>query len=167
MLNKPMGVITTCSDEFGRPTVLDLIDLKANGLVPVGRLDEDSEGLLILTDDGKLIHCLTHPSFEIEKEYKIILPRPPGKEVKTLINGITIGNERLRVSSIRFGKGNIVFITLKEGKKREIRRMLGTLGYRVERLIRIRIGNLLLGNLPIGEWRILTQKEVTDLKKLI
>ncbi len=166
LLNKPEGVITTASDEFGRKTVMNLIDLDEPGLVPVGRLDEDSEGLILITNDGKLAHQLTHPSFEIEKEYKVVLPRAPGYEIKTIEQGIKVGDDYLKASRLRFGKDKIIFITLKEGKNREIRRMLGRLGYRVEHLIRIRIGNLELGDLSQGEWRKLTQKEVKNLKEL-
>ncbi|MCK4226129.1 rRNA pseudouridine synthase [candidate division WOR-3 bacterium] len=166
MLNKPKGVITTCSDKFRRPTALDLIDLDEQGLVPVGRLDEDSEGLLFIMNDGKLVHKLTHPSFEVEKEYKVILPRTPGKEIKNLVKGIDVGKDHLKAKSVRFGEEKTVYITLKEGKNREVRRMLGSLGYRVLGLIRVRIGNLKLGNLPPGKWRRLTEQEVNELKRL-
>jgi len=166
LLNKPRGVITTCSDEHGRKTVLNLIDSSLPGFVPIGRLDEDSEGLLIITNDGELVFKLTHPSFEIEKEYKVILERKPGKEIKSLINGIKVGKEYFRASLIYFGTGKTVYITLKEGKNKEIRRMLGSLGYTIERLIRIRIGNLKLGNLESGKYRRLKSNEVIELKKL-
>lgn len=166
LLNKPRGVITTCSDEHGRKTVLNFIDSSLPGFVPIGRLDEDSEGLLIITNDGELVFKLTHPSFEIEKEYKVILERKPGKEIKSLINGIKVGKEYFRASLICFGTGKTVYITLKEGKNKEIRRMLGSLGYTIERLIRIRIGNLKLGNLESGKYRKLKSNEVIELKKL-
>lgn len=166
LLNKPRGVITTCSDEHGRKTVINLIDSSLPGFVPIGRLDEDSEGLLIITNDGELVFKLTHPSFEIEKEYKVILERKPGKEIKSLINGIKVGKEYFRASLICFGTGKTVYITLKEGKNKEIRRMLGNLGYTIERLIRIRIGNLKLGNLESGKYRRLKSNEVIELKKL-
>jgi len=167
ILNKPRGVITTVSDELGRKTVMDLISVEEKGLVPVGRLDEDSEGLLLITNDGDLVHSLTHPSFEIEKEYEVILPRAPGEELKKMEEGMQVGEDYLRASRVVFGGKNRITITLKEGKNREIRRMLGMLGYRVERLKRIRMGNLRLSDLKSGKWRELTFEEVSKLKGLI
>jgi len=166
LMNKPKGVITTCSDEHGRMNVFNLIDLDIPGLVPVGRLDADSEGLLLIINDGELVHKLTHPSFEIEKEYKVILERTPGEDINTLTKGVKVGKDSLKASSILFGEGKTVYITLKEGKNKEIRRMLGNLGYVIERLIRIRIGNLGLGSLDSGEWRRLKPNEINELRKL-
>lgn len=167
ILNKPRGVITTVSDELGRKTVMDLISVEEKGLVPVGRLDEDSEGLLLITDDGDLVHSLTHPSFEIEKEYEVILPRAPGEELKKMEEGMKVGGDYLKASKVVFKGKNIIFVTLKEGKNREIRRMLGMLGYRAEKLKRIRVGNLKLSDLKAGKWRELTFEEVSKLKGLI
>lgn len=166
-MNKPRGVITTVSDEIGRKTVMDLIPKREKGLVPVGRLDEDSEGLLLITDDGYLVHSLTHPSFEIEKEYEVILPRMPGKELKKMEEGIKVGSDYLKADRVVFKGNKKISITLKEGKNREIRRMLGTLGYRAERLKRLRIGNLKLSDLKTGQWRELKTGEVKALKELI
>jgi pseudouridine synthase len=167
ILNKPREVITTVRDELGRKTVMDLISCEEKGLVPVGRLDEESEGLILITNDGDLAHRLTHPSFEIEKEYEVTLPRSPGKELKKMEEGIRIGVDYLKASRVVFKKGNKVMVTLKEGKNREIRRMLGMLGYRAERLKRVRIGNLRLTGLKTGEWRELKEKEVSKLKGII
>jgi len=167
ILNKPRGVITSVSDELGRKTVMDLIPTKNKGLVPAGRLDEDSEGLLLITNDGDLVHGLTHPSFEIEKEYEVTLPRVPGEELKKMEKGIQVGNDYLKASKVTFPGGKKLVITLKEGKNREIRRMLGMLGYRAERLKRITIGCLSLSNLKPGEYRELTSKEISKLKGLI
>jgi pseudouridine synthase len=167
ILNKPRGIITSTSDELGRKTVMDLIPRKNKGLVPAGRLDEDSEGLLLITNDGDLIHGLTHPSFEIEKEYEVTLPRTPGKELKKMEKGIQVGNDFLKANKVVFKGETKILITLREGKNREIRRMLGVLGYRAEKLIRIRIGNLRLSNLKPGEYRKLTNQEMTELKGLI
>lgn len=167
ILNKPRGVITTVSDELGRKTVMDLISVEEKGLVPVGRLDEDSEGLLLITNDGDLVHNLTHPSFEIEKEYEVVLPRIPGEELKKIEEGMKVGGDYLKASRVIFGGKNKVNITLKEGKNREIRRMLGMLGYRAERLKRIRVGNIRLSDLKAGKWRELTFEEVSKLKGLI
>ena len=167
ILNKPREVITTVRDELGRKTVMDFISCEEKGLVPVGRLDEESEGLILITNDGDLAHRLTHPSFEIEKEYEVTLPRSPGKELKKMEEGIRIGVDYLKASRVVFKKGNKVMVTLKEGKNREIRRMLGMLGYRAERLKRVRIGNLRLTGLKTGEWRELKEKEVSKLKGII
>jgi pseudouridine synthase len=146
---------------------MDLIPTRNKGLVPCGRLDEDSEGLLLITNDGDLIHGLTHPSFEIEKEYEVTLPRLPGKELKKMEKGIKFRNDYLKASKITFPGGKKINITLKEGKNREIRRMLGMLGYRAEKLKRISIGCISLDNLKPGEYRELTSKEVSRLKGLI
>jgi len=167
ILNKPREVITTVRDELGRKTVMDFISCEEKGLVPVGRLDEESEGLILITNDGDLVHGLTHPSFEIEKEYEVNLPRSPGKELKKMEEGIRLGDDHLKASRVVFKKGNKVTVTLKEGKNREIRRMLGMLGYRAERLKRVRIGNLRLAGLKTGEWRELTRNEVLKLKGII
>jgi 23S rRNA pseudouridine2605 synthase len=167
ILNKPRKVITTVSDELGRKTVMDFISSKEKGLVPVGRLDVESEGLILITNDGDLVHGLTHPSFEIEKEYEVTLPRTPGNELKKMEEGIWIGDEHLKASRVIFKKGNRLNITLKEGRNREIRRMLGMLGYRAERLKRIRIGNLKVSGLKTGQWRRLTPNEVSKLKGLV
>jgi pseudouridine synthase len=166
IFNKPREVITTLTDEYGRKTVMDFISCEDKGLVPVGRLDEKSEGLLLITNDGNLAHRLTHPSFEIEKEYEITLPRIPGKELKKMEKGIQIGKDHLKANKVVFQNGNKIRVTLKEGKNREIRRMLGMLGYRAKRLKRIRIGNLRLSGLKTGQWRKLTTDEVSKLKGL-
>jgi pseudouridine synthase len=166
MLNKPKGIITTFKDEFERKTILNIIP-DIDGLVPAGRLDEHSEGLIIITNDGHLVHKLTHPSFEIEKEYKITLDRKPGDEIKSITKGIRVGKDYLKASSVRFGKGKTIFITLKEGKNREIRRMLGSLGYNINRLIRIRTGNIEIGNLKVGRWRKISTNEISELKRLL
>jgi pseudouridine synthase len=167
IFNKPREVITTVKDELGRKTIMDFITCEESGLVPAGRLDEESEGLLLITNDGDLIHCLTHPSFEIEKEYEITLPRAPGSALKKMEEGIKVGKDYLKASKVVFKEGNIITVTLKEGKNREIRRMLGMLGYRAERLKRIRIGTLKLSGLKTGEWRKLSHDEVSKLKGLV
>lgn len=167
VLNKPRGIITSVADELGRKTVMDLIPIKNKGLVPAGRLDEASEGLLLITNDGDLIQGLTHPSFEIEKEYEVTLPRNPGKELKKMEKGIKVGTDYLKASKVSFPGGKKIIITLKEGKNREIRRMLGMLGYRAEKLKRISIGCLELADLKVGEYRELTLKEISTLKGLI
>jgi pseudouridine synthase len=166
MLNKPRGVITTVSDNLKRKTVMDFIPVKEKGLVPVGRLDEDSEGLLLITNDGDFVHRLTHPSFEIEKEYEVTLPVVAKKELKKIEEGIPTGSDYLKASRVIFKGKDKIFITLKEGKNREIRRMLGILGYSAKRLKRIRLGSLELSDLKVGQWRKLTKDEVSKLKGL-
>ncbi|MDD3819493.1 MAG: pseudouridine synthase [Actinomycetota bacterium] len=166
ILNKPRGFVTTVSDEFQRRTVMELIPLKEKGLVPVGRLDKDSEGLLLITNDGDLAHRLTHPSFEIEKEYEVVLSKTAGEELKKMEKGIQSGGDFLRANRVIFKGKNEILVTLKEGKKREIRRMLEALGYGVIRLKRIRLGNLKLSDLEVGKWRKLTKAEVSKLKEL-
>lgn len=166
MLNKPRGVITTVSDELKRKTVMDLIHTREKGLVPVGRLDEDSEGLLLITNDGDLVHSLTHPSFKIEKEYEVTLPVVAGKKLKKMEEGMRVGNDYLKASRVVFKRKNKILVTLKEGKNREIRRMLGMLGYSAKRLKRIRLGSLELSDLKVGQWRKLTKDEVSKLKGL-
>jgi len=167
IFNKPKGVITTLKDEHGRKTVMDFISCKEKGLVPVGRLDEESEGLLLITNDGDLTHRLTHPSFEIEKEYEITLPRIPGKDLKKMEKGVKTGKNHFKANKVVFESGNRITVTLKEGKNREIRRMLGMLGYRAERLKRVRVANLRLADLETGKWRKLTPDEILNLKGLI
>jgi 23S rRNA pseudouridine2605 synthase len=167
ILNKPREVITTVRDELGRKTVMDFISCREKGLVPVGRLDEESEGLILITNDGDLVHGLTHPSFEIEKEYEVALPRIPGSDLKKMEEGIRIGDNYFKASKVVFKRDKTVNITLKEGKNREIRRMLGMLGYRAERIKRIRIGSLKLSELKVGEWRKLNPNEVSKLKGLV
>jgi 23S rRNA pseudouridine2605 synthase len=164
ILNKPRGFITTVSDEFQRDTVMELIPVKEKGLVPAGRLDEDSEGLILITNDGDLIYHLTHPSFEIENE--VVLSRTAGKELKKMEKGIQVGEDFLRASRVVFKGRNKILVTLKEGKNREIRRMLGMLGYSAKRLKRIRLGNVELSDLEAGKWRKLTKDEVNKLKGL-
>jgi 23S rRNA pseudouridine2605 synthase len=166
MLNKPRGVITTVADELKRKTVMDLVPVE-KGLVPVGRLDENSEGLLLITNDGDMVYRLTHPSFEIEKEYEVILPVAVKKELKKMEKGMSVGNDYLKASKVVLKGKNKILVTLKEGKNREIRRMLGILGYSAKRLKRIRVGNLELSDLKVGQWRNLTKDEVSKLKRLI
>lgn len=154
MLYKPVGVVSTASDEWGRKKVTDLIESKSR-LYPVGRLDKDSEGLIILTNDGELALRLTHPKFHLEKEYEVECDRNIFKnKIRTGINKI-IWAEKKNMKIIMF-----------EGKKRQIREMCWEAGLRVRKLKRVRIGNLLLGKLRPGESRALTPQEVKSLKQL-
>lgn len=154
MLYKPVGIVSTASDERGRQKVIDLVKSK-NRLYPVGRLDINSEGLILLTNDGDLALKLTHPKFHLEKEYEVVLDR----EIKN--NKIKIGINKI----IKIEK-NKINIIMYEGKKRQIREMCWEAGLRVKTLKRIRIGNLKIGDLTPGESRHLTPQEVSDLKRL-
>jgi len=153
MLYKEVGVVSTASDEMGRKKVTDIV--KSNKrLYPVGRLDQDSEGLILLTNDGDLALRLTHPKFHLEKEYEVTLDRNIGnKKIDTGINKITKMNK------------NTMTIVMYEGKKRQIRLMCWEAGLRVKKLKRVRIGNLRLGDLGPGEYRSLTPREIESLKR--
>lgn len=167
MLNKPMGTLTTTRDELGRGTVMALLPPKYRnlGLYPAGRLDKDSTGLLLLTNDGNLTYRLTHPKFEHEKEYLVRLDkRLATPDAGKLKRGIELDDGRTRPAAVRPSAEPLSYrVTVHEGKKRQLRRMFANLGYRVETLQRIRIGSLLLGNLKEGESRDLTPAEVTKL----
>lgn len=169
MLNKPRGVITTADDPEGRPTVMDLINLQMR-LFPVGRLDLDTEGLLLLTNDGDLAHSLMHPSFQVERVYMALVPGPVRKRaLAQLREGIELDDGIARAKAARVleeSKGKaLVEIIMTEGRKREVRRMLGALGLKVERLARVSYGGVELGDLRQGKWRFLTQKEIGLLHK--
>jgi 23S rRNA pseudouridine2605 synthase/23S rRNA pseudouridine2604 synthase len=157
-LNKPKGYLTTCSRERGR-IVLDLVDVE-NRIYPVGRLDKDSTGLLLLTNDGRLHNILSHPSFDHEKEYDVLLSRPVTDEaIDKMASGIHLLGSRTRPAQIKRISPNQFRIVLKEGRNRQIRRMVEKIGNRVKELKRIRISNIKLGGLKEGCWRYLTEKE--------
>jgi 23S rRNA pseudouridine2605 synthase len=167
MLNKPQGVVTTADDPEGRPTVMDLINLPQR-LFPVGRLDQDTEGLLLLTNDGELAHALTHPSFEVERVYVALVPGPVRKKVLAdLREGVQLEDglarpKRARILGEERSKA-LLEVVMTEGRKREVRRMLGNLGMKVERLARVSYGDVDLGDLRQGKWRFLSQKEIGKL----
>lgn len=167
LLNKPAGVVTTASDPEGRPTVLELVDLEAR-VWPVGRLDYDTEGALILTNDGELTHRLTHPSFEIPKTYVAEVRGTPGRgALGRLARGIELEDGRTAPAKAslvsRSAGASLVEITVAEGRKRQVRRMLEAVGYPVDRLVRTRIGPLMLGRLKPGTIRRLSLEEVRAL----
>ncbi len=168
MLHKPAGVVSTAEDTHGRPTVVDLVDVPAR-VFPVGRLDLDSEGLILLTDDGELAHALTHPSFEVEKEYRVLLDRALTPEaLRSWRNGVLLDGEMTAPAWVELigtaPEGVWVRIVLREGRKRQIRAVAKLLGYEVLRLIRVREGELELGDLPPRAWRYLTDEEVAALR---
>jgi len=164
LLNKPRGVVTTADDPQGRPTVVDLVNLPQR-LFPLGRLDQDSEGLLLLTNDGELAHRLTHPSFEVERTYVALVPGPVRRRtLARLREGVELEDgtarpRRVKVLGEERGR-SLVEIVMTEGRKREVRRMLGAVGLTVERLARVGFGGVELGDLRQGRWRFLTQAEV-------
>lgn len=175
MLNKPVGYVSTTNDPQGRRTVLDLIkEPGAPRLYPVGRLDVDSEGLLILTNDGDFTQRLTHPSFRMEKEYLAwVEGRPSGADLANLRAGIPLDGVPAPVDDIMVieeprsgGHITLLRVVIHEGRQREIRRLFDAIGYRVQRLQRVRQGPLTLGDLASGAARRLTATEVTQLKTL-
>lgn len=169
LLNKPEGVLSTVSDERGRPTVLDIIPEKYKRLrlYPAGRLDMDSSGLLLLTNDGPLTHRLTHPSFTLEKEYLVrIEGRLTAGERQRLESGILLEDGPAAPALVKELKSAPPYnysITIHEGRKRQVRRMFAALDHQTLILKRIRMGSLKLGNLKEGEARELSREEVGQL----
>lgn len=163
ILNKPRGVVSTTVDENNRTTVVDLIATKKR-LYPVGRLDQSSTGLILLTNDGDLAYKLTHPKFEVEKEYqvKLILPLD-GSQIARLEAGIRFRKVNYRADKITPIGHNSYAIVLHEGKNREIRKMIQAVGSEVIELKRVRIGSLELGDLKEGDSRQLNSNEVRRL----
>lgn len=158
-LNKPRGYVCTTRRFKGEKNVLDLVTVPQR-VFPVGRLDKDSEGLLILTNDGMLADQLTHPRNGHEKEYRVTVGRQvSAADVEKLKRGVREGGELLAAARVQ-AKGNTLVIVLTEGKKRHIRRMLQTLGYTTTRLVRTRIGKLTLGSLPSGSWKETKRDEI-------
>jgi len=170
ILNKPKGIISSTSDKRGQKTVIDFLPEKYRHirLYPVGRLDKDSTGLILLTNDGDLTLRLTHPRFEQEKEYLVRIEQDlkPEERMK-LEKGIQLDDGKTSPAEVKAWKypPSSYSVTIHEGKKRQIRRMFAALGYRVLELKRIRFGSLRLGTLPEGEIRELTRREVQLLKR--
>jgi len=166
LVHKPRGVLTTASDPHGRRTVLDLVPESAARLFPVGRLDRDTEGLVLLTNDGALAHHLLHPSFGGEREYRVtVRGRVPAAKLRRLAEGILLDDvltAPARVGAARYDPASETTrfaLTLIEGRKRQIRRALTALGHPVTRLLRVRMGTLRLGRLEIGSARRLDARE--------
>ena len=164
MLNKPRGYVTTLSDEKGRRTVAELVADCSARVWPVGRLDMDSEGLLLLTDDGELTHRLTHPFHRVEKEYHVWVEGDVGRAMPILSGPIMSDGEELTADRVeRTGKQTLT-VVLHQGKNRQVRRMCAAAGLTVTRLRRVREGSLMLGGLKPGEWRPLTVRELSGLQ---
>ena len=169
LLNKPRGYVTTLSDEQGRKTVADLVANCGVRVYPVGRLDLDSEGLLLMTNDGDLMQHLLHPSGEINKTYHVSVYGPVAGAAKRLEAITDLEGERIRPAEVevlrRTGEAAELAITIHEGKNRQIRRMCASCGLTVKRLRRVKEHSLVLGDLPVGTWRYLTAEEVAVLKQ--
>ena len=161
-LNKPKGYVTSCSHP-GEKIVLNLIDIPQR-IYPIGRLDKDSTGLLILTNDGTLHHMLSHPSFDHEKEYDVTVSRPiTDGSLRNIAKGLPMMGTKTRPAEIQRVSSRRFRIVLKEGRNRQIRRMVRKVGNHVIRLKRIRVSKIKLGRLAEGNWRNLTKKEKTEL----
>jgi pseudouridine synthase len=179
LLNKPKGYLCTVKDSFGRPTVLDLVG-KDRKVFPVGRLDLDTEGVFLLTNDGELAYRLTHPKFQVEKTYMVTVKGEINERIlKRFHKGIKL-SEGSRLAGedgeiakgeariLKIEKGNSVFeLKLREGRKREIKRMCKTVGLSVTNLVRIKFANLTAKNVKPGAWRYLKEKEIENLKKMV
>lgn len=172
MLNKPSGYVTTVKDQFRRPTVIELLKGVKERVFPVGRLDYETTGLLILTNDGDFTHKMTHPRHEIEKTYLATISGCPTKEeIKSFESGLKIEDfttspAKLRIVSEK-GRTCIVEVTIHEGRNRQVRKMCEAIGHPVLSLKRIALGNLTLGSLSEGSWRELSHDEVESLLKSV
>jgi 23S rRNA pseudouridine2605 synthase len=166
VLHKPPGCLTSLQSQGGKPTVYDLLPREAGTLPHVGRLDADSEGLLLLSNDGVLAQALTHPSRHVEKEYDVVLDRAfDAKFIPKLLKGIYLEEGRAKAAHVHLEGANKVRVVLTQGINRQVRRMFAALGYKVKRLTRTRLGPLRLGRLPRGSWRELSAREVASLRK--
>jgi 23S rRNA pseudouridine2605 synthase len=166
MLNKPPGVVSTAHDTHGRPTVVDLVR-SGRRLYPVGRLDADTSGLILLTNDGELAEHLTHPRYGVERVYRArVRPaRVPERALRELRDGVELEDGRTAPARVRRLEPGLVEITIKEGRKRQVRRMLEAVGHRVTELERVRFGPLALGQLRAGRSRRLPEDEVERLRR--
>jgi 23S rRNA pseudouridine2605 synthase len=173
MLHKPAGHVTTRSDPQGRPTVYDLLPAELAGLYHVGRLDQDSEGLLLLTNEGDVANHLLHPSREVDRVYRVdVVGSPTRATLGRLRSGVELEDGVARAVRaeviLRHGSGERAHarlrVVIREGRKREVRRIFEALGHPVRRLVRERLGPIALGGLPPGEWRDLTPEEVDALR---
>lgn len=165
MLHKPVGFVSTRTDPHAEKTVFDLLPAKFSRLFNIGRLDAKTEGLLLLTNDGDLALRLTHPRYKVEKEYEVTLDRPwdPALAPK-LLRGIILDGQRAKIARLNCISPTRLRVVLRQGLNRQIRRMFEAIGYRVKNLIRLRIANLRLGDLPRGHWRALTKRDLKFLE---
>jgi 23S rRNA pseudouridine2605 synthase len=163
-VNKPAGVVSTARDPQGRKTIVSLVPSSLR-LYPVGRLDIDTTGLILLTNDGELAHRLTHPSFEVEKTYRATVGHAPVREaaLEALRKGVVLDDGRTEPARVRRVAADVIELTIHEGRKRQVRRMCELVGHPVTRLERTRFGSLELGDLRPGAYRRLGPAEVEDL----
>lgn len=167
VLNKPRGIVSTAKDTHGRRTVVDLVPAAASRLYPVGRLDADTTGLILVTNDGDLAHRLTHPSFEVPRTYEATV-RPAAVKasaLRLLREGVELEDGITAPARARQSAPGVVELTLHEGRNRQVRRMFEAIGHRVVDLRRVRFGPLRLGELAEGATRRLSRAEVEDLRK--
>jgi 23S rRNA pseudouridine2605 synthase len=165
LMNKPAGVVTTAHDPQGRQTVIDMID-SPNRMFPVGRLDIDTEGLLVITNDGELTHRLTHPSFGVDKEYVVTVRAEVARaDVQRLRRGIELDDGMTAPAEVTLLSPSVMRIIIHEGRNRQVRRMCEAIGHRVEHLMRTRFGPLRDPYLKLGEFRDLTYEEVQALER--
>jgi len=171
LLNKPKGILTSVKDPFGRPTVIDLLKGIKTKVFPVGRLDKDTQGLLLLTNDGELTYKITHPKHKVEKTYiahveGVVCP----KDIEALKNGIMLEDGLTSPAKVKIIKkldnSTVLELKIHEGRKRQVRRMCDAIGHPVINLKRTQIGNLSLNGLKVGQWRYLNQDEIDYLKGL-
>jgi 23S rRNA pseudouridine2605 synthase len=172
LLNKPVGYLCTNSDPGGRPRVIDLFKRGRERLFTVGRLDENSQGLLLVTNDGELSHKLAHPRFRVRKIYQVQVAGIPTREIlEQLKRGLYFAEGRFKVADARLvrtrGSSALLELELLEGQNREIRRLLAKMGHKVQRLERVALGTLTLGDLPVGHYRQLAAHEIASLSALV
>jgi 23S rRNA pseudouridine2605 synthase len=167
LLNKPAGVVSTAKDPQGRPTVVALVDSRER-LYPVGRLDYDTTGLILLTNDGELAHRLTHPSFEVPRTYRARVANAPVNEpaLRALREGVELEDGLTAPAQVRRISSNHLELTIHEGRKRQVKRMFEAVGHPVRSLERVAFGPLKLGALELGGYRALTAPEIERLREL-
>lgn len=170
MLNKPAGYLSACSDDRGRTTVIDLIKGIDVRIFPVGRLDYDTEGLLLLTNDGDFAYRCTHPKHEVNKKYFVIVKGVLNEAaLQTLCEGVFIDGVKTAKAQMEIIKGGSkkksLYVTIHEGKNRQVKKMFGLVGCSVSYLKRIAIGKIELGDLAVGEWRKLNKEEISFLQE--
>lgn len=172
LLNKPPGYLVTLRDPFGRPTVRDLLPPSLGRLFPVGRLDYESKGLLLLTNDGELAFRLSHPRYQVKKVYRVKVEGEPDAEgLSRLEKGLFLEGKKTAPARVRLlsqsGRWSWLRVEIHEGRKREVRRMCEAVGHRVRELERIEFAGLTLSKLKAGRWRTLRLAEIRQLKKLV